>query len=317
VVRRQGIDDCVAKLNSRIAQNLQNTGHKVFSGALVKPMVEVMHDSVGAGPSNQMRNAQTRSSYPADWYIEDDESMPQSTKHVGREFRLMSTLLAWNARTKLGLLVGCELAFRWDSKERGVGIDPDVYVAEMPPLPPNGDLWSMRTWKEGHHSPMLAIEIVSHSRPKKDYTSAPERHDLLGTFELWVYDPHLYGNSPGQSPVYLQVFQRETNSALVQKYAGSGPFRSDALDAWVMVVEDELVISNDREGHDRWLTLEEEAQSCADAEAKRADDEAKRADDEARRADDEAKRADDEAKRAESALARIAELEAMLAKRDN
>jgi Uma2 family endonuclease len=253
-----------------------------------------------------MRSAHQTSSYPADWYIEDDETMPQSTKHDDREVRLRSILSAWNARESLGLLVGCELAFRWDSSEPGVGIDPDVYVAERPPPVPFDDILSIRTWEEGHSPPILAIEIVSRSRPKKDYTRSPERHDLLGTFELWVFDPHLYGNSANQPPVYLQVYRRETNSRLVQMHAGDGPFRSEALDAWVSVVEGEIAISNDREGKDRWLTLEGEAQQRADEHAKRADDE--------RAAKDAALvRADDEAKRAQAALARIAELEAMLA----
>ncbi len=251
--------------------------------------------------SIQMRNAQHTSSYPADWYIEDDEPVAQSTQHFDQEIRLNSTLRAWNIRTGRNLLVGCELAFRWDQEEPGVGIDPDVYVAEMPPPPPNGDIWSMRTWKEDHHPPILAIEIVSHSRPKKDYSRAPERHDLLGTFELWVFDPNLYGYTKEQPSVLLQVFQRETNDRLVQTYAGEGPYRSDALDAWVMVIDGELIIANDREGKDRWPTLEE-------AEQRRADEHAKRA-------DEEAKRADEQRAEKEAALARIAELEALLARR--
>jgi Uma2 family endonuclease len=264
--------------------------------------------------SSHLRNARHPSSYPADWYIEDDETMPQSTKHDDRQTRLGSMLRAWNTRTKLGLLVGRELAFRWDPAQPGVGIDPDVYVAEMPPPPPNGDIWSMRTWKEGHHPPILAIEIVSHTRPKKDYTRSPERHDLLGTFELWVFDPHLYGKIAGQPPVYLQVYQRETNNRLVQMHAGDGPFHSDAIDAWVMVIDGELVIANDRDGKDRWPTLEEEAQRCADEHAKRADEHAKRVDEERIAKHAALTRAHEERVAKEAALARIAELEAMLAK---
>jgi Uma2 family endonuclease len=286
---------------------------------------------------NQMRNAQTRSSYPADWYIEDNESVGQEPDHQEDEFIMQSTLLAWRKRTKQEhLLIGCELACRWDPKFPKVGVDPDVYVVDRPPARnKKGYIGSLRTWKAENYPPMLAIEIVSNSRPKKDYRDSPEKHDLLGTFELWVFDPHLYGYTEEQPPVLLQIFQRETNNALVQKYAGAGPYRSDALDAWVMVIDNDLVIANDREGKDRWPTLEEAAQRCADAEAKRADaeraekeeallrvdeeakranEEAKRANEEAKRANEEAKRANEEAKRADAALARIAELEAMLAK---
>ena len=285
---------------------------------------------------NQLRNAQHMSSYPADWYIEDDETMPQSTKHDAHEARLRSIFVAWNVRTSRGLLVGCELAFRWDPKEPGVGIDPDIYVVEMPPPVPYDDIPSIRTWEEGNFPPILAIEVVSRTRPKKDYSRSPERHNLLGTFELWVFDPHLYGNAPNQPSVYLQIYQRETNNRLVQTYAGDGPYFSDATDAWVMVIDGELVIANDREGKDRWPTLEEAERQRADEYAKRANEQAKRAENEAKRANEQAKRADEQAKRAddalkhvaeqtrlvdeeraekEFALARIAELEALLVRR--
>jgi len=270
----------------------------------------------------QLRNARTRSSYPADWYIEDDETVPQSVEHQAHEVRLQSLLRAWVTRTDRNWLVGCELAFRWDPKEPRVGVDPDVYLVEMPPCAPNGNIYRVRTWEPGNSAPILAIEIVSPTRPGKDYTNSPEKHDCLGTFELWTFDPDLLGHSPDQPAVYLQIFQRETNARLTRTYAGAGPVFSDALDAWVMVIDGELVISNDPEGKNRWLTLEETALLRAANADKRADDEAKRAAKEAKRAAKEAKRADDAEKRAraeqtekEKALARIAELEALLAKR--
>jgi Uma2 family endonuclease len=257
--------------------------------------------------TSQMRNAQPRSSYPADWYIEDDEIVPQSVEHQEHEVRLQSVLKAWNARTGRNLLVGCELAFRWDETEKGVGVDPDVFVVEMPPREANGNVYSVRTWKDRNVPPMLAIEIVSRHRPGKDYSQSPLKHDALGTFELWVFDPELHGHTKEQPSVRLQLFQRETNARLVQTYAGEGPVYSEALEAWVTVVDDQLVISSDREGKDRWPTLEETAQ-------RRADEEAKRADEEAKRADVAEKRADVAEAEKERAVARIAELEAMLAR---
>jgi Uma2 family endonuclease len=194
-----------------------------------------------------------------------------------------------------------------------VGIDPDVYVAEKPPADPDGNIPSVCTWKDGRTPPLLAIEIVSKSRPKKDYVSSPERHDLLGTFELWVFDPSLYGHSKDQESVSLQMFQRETNNHLVQTYSGNGPVFSDALEAWVSVVDAELVISYDREGKDRWLTLEEEALQYADAERMRADAERTRADAERFEKEKALQRADAERFEKEKAFARIAELELLLA----
>lgn len=265
---------------------------------------------------HQMRNARARSSYPADWYIEDNEDVSQDPDHQEDEFLLQSTLLAWKKRTKQDhLLIGCEMACRWDPVQYKVGVDPDVYVVERPPGDKTGYIGSLKTWVDGNYPPILAIEVVSKHRPKKDYRYSPEKHDLLGTFELWVFDPHLFGYTPEQPPVLLQVFQRETNDYLVQKYAGAGPFRSDALQAWVMVIDGDLVIANDPEGQDRWPTLEGEAQRRADEHAKRADEHAKRADEHAKRADEHAKRADAERAEKEAALARVAELEALLARR--
>ena len=263
------------------------------------------------------RNAQSWSSYPADWYIEDDEPVAQSVEHQLHEFNAQSRFLAWKERTNQEhLLIGCELACRWDSNHPGVGIDPDVYVVSMPPRDPKtGNIYRLRTWESGNEPPLLAIEIVSKSRPGKDYSSSPTRHDLLGTFELWVFDPDMSGYCPDQPPVPLQVFQRETNHRLVKVYAGPGPFFSDAVDAWVMVIDAELVIADDAEGKNRWPTLEEAAQRRADAEAERANAERDAKLLAQKRADDEAKRADNAQVEKEKALARIAELEAMLAKR--
>ena len=268
--------------------------------------------------------------------------MAQSIQHQACEVRLQSILLAWKARTGRDLIVGCELAFRWDDEEQRVGADPDVYVAETPPRDADGDIRSVCTWKDGNLPPLLAIEIVSKSRPKKDYVRSPERHDLLGTCELWVFDPSLYGHSKDQKAISLQMFQRETNNHLVQTYTGNGPVFSEVLEAWVSVVDAELVISYDCEGKDRWLTQEEEALQYADAERERADAERVRADVERERADAERERADAERARAdverveketalqrvdaeraradaerfekEKARARIAELELLLAR---
>ncbi len=255
----------------------------------------------------QMRNAAARDSYPADWYIEDDDPVPQSAMHDDHEDRLKSTLRAWVARTGRDYMVNCELAFRWDKKVKGVGVDPDVFLVEQPPRDSHGDVRSIRTWEPDNRPPILAIEIVSRHRPGKDYSQSPEKHDLLGTFELWVFDPELYGHTPEQPSVRFQMFQRETNARLVQTYAGEGPVFSEALEAWVFIEDDLVIIADDAAGKHRWPTLEEEAQKRADLHAKRADEEAKRA-------DEEAKRADYERAKNEKALARIAELEALLAR---
>ena len=260
--------------------------------------------------------------------------MPQSVDHVLREDRLASLLDAWRKRTGADVLVGKELAFRWDEQQKRLGIDPDVYVVELPPERKEGkDVRSIRTWQPGHVPPLLAIEVVSRSRPWKDYSSSPPRHDLLGTFELWVFDPDLLGGTKDEPSVRFQMFQRETNARLVRTYAGDGPVFSDALSAWISVVKQEvgydLVISYDHAGTDRWLTVEEEALERAEKERtekelalKRVDHERaekelalKRVDHERSEKELALKRVDDERAEKERALARLAELEAILASR--
>lgn len=246
---------------------------------------------------HQMRKALPGFSYPADWFIEDDEPVSQSPEHQRMEFRLQSALFAWQERTKQeNLLIRCETACRWDRANPKVGVSPDVYITEKPPNDPKTGrmVRSIRTWQSGHYPPRLAIEIVSHDRPKKDYRDSPHKHGLLGTKELWVFDPELCGYTFDQAPVLLQVFKRAKNRKLRQVHAGEGPFRSDALDAWVRVVGGELVISDDLEGQQPWLTLDEV---------------------QAKRAEEQAKRADEERQAKEAALAELAQLKAELAKR--
>jgi hypothetical protein len=67
----------------------------------------------------QLRNARTRSSYPADWYIEDDETVPQDPWNTKKhEVHLAELVTSMASRTKQDRiwLIGCELAFRWDPK---------------------------------------------------------------------------------------------------------------------------------------------------------------------------------------------------------
>ena len=92
----------------------------------------------------------------------------------------------------------------------------------------------------------------------------------------------------------LQVWRRmRPGDDFTRIYAGEGPTKSPALDAWLFVVHEgwRLRIADDEEATSWWQTAEE-----------------------AERAEKEVERAEKEAERAakEAALARIAELEAQL-----
>jgi hypothetical protein len=111
------------------------------------------------------------------------------------------------------------------------------------------------------------------TRPAKTTENSPEKHDCSARSN---YGPSIltyYGHSHGRSTCCLpcRYSSAKPMQRLCRTYAGAGPYRSDALDAWVMVIDDELVISNDREGKDRWLTLEETALLRAANADKRAD----------------------------------------------
>jgi Uma2 family endonuclease len=228
-----------------------------------------------------------------DWTL-SEETVPEARPHHLTTQLLLQLLLAWAHRSGRRMQVGSNLAIRWDAEHPAVGVDPDVYVVEPPP--PEGDeVRSLRLWEPGHVAPLLAVEIVSASHPTKDYVQAPDKYAASGTRELWIFDPELAGPRAHGGPLRLQIWRREGDDDFLRVYAGDGPARSDAIGAWIFVVDEgrRLRIADDVEGATWWMT---------DAEAASAATEIARAQTDAERAAKEA------------ALARVAELEAELAR---
>lgn len=212
-----------------------------------------------------------------DWTL-PEEPVPESQPHDQTIDLLKAILLAWVARTGRSAQVARNLAVRWEPSEPNVGVDPDICVIE--PRTPEGDeLESLCTWKPGHAPPRLAIEVVS-GKPRKDYAIAPEKCAAAGIEELWVFDPKLAGPKSAGGPFRIQVWRRD-GAGFRRAYAGEGPTFSPALGAWLFAVNEgqRLRIAEDREGTAWWLTSEEQERTAKEA-----------------------------------ALARIAELEARLAK---
>jgi Uma2 family endonuclease len=289
--------------------------------------------------------------YPDDWYIEDEEQVSESRPHDLEGEHLRQLLLGWQARFHVRAAIGRNIAVRSDQTHPGTGVDPDVYVLENPPAGFDF-VSSMRLWESGYYPPLLCIEIVSESRPEKDYTQSPLKYSVNGTQELWIFDPKMCRRPKYGEPIRLQVWRRDDNGSFERVYAGEGPVYSEAVHAWLFVTNEgqNINIADDAEGTQWWMTpaeqereakLEERAAKEKERAAKEAalaakDDEraakeaalaakeaALAAKDAERAAKDAAleklgtaqKTLDDERAVKEQALARIAELEELLARR--
>jgi Uma2 family endonuclease len=249
---------------------------------------------------------------PEHWQL-PEETMPESTIHDDAVRLLRAILAAWAAALGRARVVR-NLAVRWDGANPKVGVDPDVAV--LRPAPKAADLRSLRTWLPDHHPPFLTVEVVSETNSSKDYVAAPEQYAASGTREFWLFDPLLAGPAVRGGPWRLQVWQRK-KERLVRVYAGEGPFRSAALGAYAVAVEEgrKLRIADDAAGDRPWLTRAEAAVAAKEAalvarEAALAAEKAALAE----LAEERAALAEERAAK-EAALARVAELEAKLARR--
>ena len=115
--------------------------------------------------------------------------MPESALHDHVVALLRAILDAW-ATSSGAHYVARNMAIRWDPARPQVGVDPDVCVISPPPPGASEHaVTSVRTWIEGNAAPLLAVEVVSESHPRKDYTLGPEKYAASGTQELVVFDP--------------------------------------------------------------------------------------------------------------------------------
>lgn len=191
--------------------------------------------------------------------------MPESVLHDQVVELLKALLAAWAARAGSAFVVR-NLAVRWDEAQPQIGVDPDVCV--LSPAPPDAsELRSVRTWVNGHAPPILAIEVVSETNPHKDYTLGPDKYAASGTGELWIFDPLLVGPAAHGGPFRLQIWHRRPDGDFVRVYAGDGPARSPALDAYLVPTDEgrKLRIAVDEGASQFWLTAEEAERAAKDA----------------------------------------------------
>jgi Uma2 family endonuclease len=213
---------------------------------------------------------------PEAWVI-PEEPVPESTAHDAALLRIYLLLSAWAEQRPGRVRVARDLAVRWLEQYPRTGINPDVCVLDPAPPELDDDLSSLCLWKEGHCVPRFCVEVVSHSHPYKDYTSIQERYAALGTPELLVFDPLLYGPRALGGPVLLQLWRRDSTGVFERMHFGADPVYSHALDAWIMVEGRELTIAEDRSGTRRWLTaLERERAALTQERAALAQERAER-----------------------------------------
>jgi Uma2 family endonuclease len=247
----------------------------------VLPWATVMQGSAGEIPEAPGVLVQHHVAAFSDRWVVGEGPVPEAAWHDGALELLKAILLHWVASSGNDAAVFRNLAVRPYRERRQVGFDPDIAVV-MPAPPGAHELSSLRLWEPGHVVPSLVVEVVSPGHPYKDYTETPDQCAALGVQELVVFDPARAGpRRMGRVPL-LHVWQRTAGGVFTLVGAGDGPMESAVLGAHVVPQEADrrLRVSADPRGERLWPTGEEAALA-----------------------------------REESALARIRELEELLARK--
>lgn len=239
------------------------------------------------------------------WVVEDDAKVPEPTTQDYCLTELMSRMRCRFARTGRDAQLHRNRAVRWNQSQPAVGVDPDLCVLEPSPQTDDRTPRSICTWKPGFAPPVLAVEVVSDTTAEKDYLEGPQKYAASGTRELWVFDPQRLGPTKQGGPWVLQVWERARNGRFRRTFAGDGPAWSEVMQCWLLPAADDihLLLCDDEEGEHPWPT-----------EAEYGARQKRRAQRHKQRAEQEKQRAEQERAEKESALARIAELEAALAR---
>lgn len=184
-------------------------------------------------------------------------------------------------------------------------VAPDVYV--LPGVNPDTYVRSWKTWESGV-TPSFALEVVS-TNWEKDYCQSPLDHAELGTSELVIFDPRFNERPEGAR---WQRFARTADGRfpLVER-TNSLAVTSNTLGCCLRAVGEgqqlRLRLAEAKDSAVLFPTAEE-----AERQAREAERQAKEVERQAKEAERQAKEAERQAK--EAALARVAELEAELAR---
>jgi hypothetical protein len=172
-------------------------------------------------------------------------------------------------------------------------IAPDLYV--LPGVPPGRRVKSWKVWETGI-VPSFALEVVSSNDVEKDYREGLERYAELGVAEVLLFDPD-YRRSPDRVR-WQRYCTRKARGFVQVQVSNADRMRSSVLGCFLRVVGEgdaaRLRLATGPRGDTLVLLPDEEERAAKEKE----------------RAAKEKERAAKEA-----ALARVAELEALLAKK--
>jgi hypothetical protein len=205
---------------------------------------------------------------------------------------LLRPLIArWLAERGIVALVGADQFIYYRQHDPLRRYAPDVYV--LPDVQPETAVSAWKTWATGI-VPSFALEVVS-TDWRKDYEEAPARCAEIGVAELVVFDPW-FADRPGGEGARWQAWRAGAPRA---SRSDEDRIRSKVLDCWLRSVGvgqgTRLRLATGSGGETLFPSAEE-----AERQAKEAERQAKEAERQAK----------------EVALARIAELEAELRKRN-
>jgi hypothetical protein len=222
----------------------------------------------------------------------------------------------WLAEAGRPWFVGADQFIYYRQFDAHRRVAPDVYV--LPGVSPDTLVQSWKVWETGI-VPSFALEVVSRDWAK-DYAEGPRAYGELGVEELVIFDPRYVERRDG---LRFQRFQRTDRGMLeCVERTNADRVSSSTLGCVIRATGFErdvrLRIAHLPDGERLFPTFAEAERAAREAE--RAAREAERAAREAERAAREAERTAREAERSErvlkeAALARIAELEAELRRR--
>ncbi|HET9958217.1 MAG TPA: Uma2 family endonuclease [Polyangiaceae bacterium] len=135
----------------------------------------------------------------------------------------------WLAERGTPWLVGSDQFIYFEKGQVSKRIAPDIYV--LPGVPPNTRIPSWKVWESGIR-PSFALEICSQDW-QKDYVTAPQLHNEVGTEELIVVDPDHSKRREGHR---FQRFERTSQGLELRERTQADRVRSRVLGCFIRLV---------------------------------------------------------------------------------
>ncbi|HET9958817.1 MAG TPA: Uma2 family endonuclease, partial [Polyangiaceae bacterium] len=245
-----------------------------------------------------MQARRTPSAHPPDYREEDfpvEERLGEDILQRWIMELLRPLIERWLVTRGSPSFVGADQFIYFDARQPAKRVAPDIYV--LPGVALDTDVQSWKTW-EARVVPSFALEVCSQDW-RKDYEAAPALHEQIGTQELIIFDPRYEARSDG---LRFQRYERVGDRLLRRETTSEDRVPSRSLGCYLRLVgsgmHQRLRLALHPDGEHLFPTGEE-----AERLAKEAERLAKEAERQAKEAERQAK---------EAALARVAELEALL-----